>query len=316
MRRRGLVWLGALALLLTGCGSGSSSEGPAGVGGALGERIQAGTSGVDRAPYACPDPLNVTLPPPGADTLPMGATAARICVTSGRPGWRAPPDDLRTGLAHLVRVVNAQPLHGADPGTGCAQFGSSAWALVLRYPDGTRTVTGDNAGCWDLRVGATQREGVRHVYEAYLRALARQRSRSDPPDVIRRAPRCPQHAVPVSEQLQDPVADPTDTHGAVLCVLTAHHGRTIAMPRSAQVALHHDFAAAAGRPTDVEPPRDCRSLAPAAEVMVRGTDAWGSRFSVLFDCDVYRLLPPAAHLYEFVRLLPATERMLRHLLAS
>src|SRR5580765_2744596 len=129
------MWIGALALLLTGCGSGSSSGDAAT---RNGDSIAGNT--VDATPFACPDPRAVPSPPPiGTDTLPTGATAARICATSTTPRWRAPSDDLRTGLAHLVRVVNAQPLLGADPGTGCAQGGRLAWALVLRYPDGTRT---------------------------------------------------------------------------------------------------------------------------------------------------------------------------------
>jgi hypothetical protein len=121
----------------------------------------------------------------------------------------------------------------------------------------------------------------------------------------------------VSAQLQDPVADPTSPGAAlVLCVLTAHHARTIELSRSAVTALHHDLATAADRPTDAPVRRSCRSPAPGAQVLLRGSDPWGGRFSVLFQCDVYRLLPAATYRYQFVRLLPATERTLRHVLSG
>ena len=81
-------------------------------------------------------------------------------------------------------------------------------------------------------------------------------------------------------------------------------------------ALHHDLATTAGRPTDVPVRRGCRSLSPGAQVVLRGSDPWGGRFSVAFQCDVYRLLPAATYRYRFVRLLPATERTLRHVLSG
>jgi hypothetical protein len=312
MRRRWLVGLGALALLLAGCDAGSSSQDTGGSGSGSGPDAP---TGIDNAPYVCPDRTH-QVQPTGADVLPTGATAARLCGVFGTsPAWRAPAGDLRTGLDHLVRLVNSRRILGAQPGTGCAQQGGRSWALVLRYPSGTRTITGDNAGCWDLRVGITERWGAQRVYDAYLAALLRQRRQDGSPGVLHPGPRCPRHAVSVSEQLQDPAADPTALGAAsVLCVLTARDARTVELPRSAVTALHRDLATAAGRPADVRWRSHCRSLAPGAQVLLRGSDAWGGRFSVLFRCDVYRLLPAATYRYRFVRLLPATEQALRQVL--
>ncbi len=179
MRRRWLVGLGALALLLAGCDAGSSSQDTGGAGSG-----PDAPTGIDNAPYVCPDRTH-QVEPTGADILPTGATAARLCGVSGTsPAWRAPSGDLRTGLDHLVRLVNSRRIVGAQPGTGCAQQGGSSWALVLRYPSGTRTITGDNAGCWDLRVGITERWGAQRVYDAYLAALLRQRRQDGSPAVL------------------------------------------------------------------------------------------------------------------------------------
>ena len=312
MGRRWLVGFGALALLLAGCDAGSSSRDTGGSGSGSGP---AAPTGIDNAPYVCPDRTRQVVPT-GADILPTGATAARLCGVSGTsPAWRAPTGDLRTGLDRLVRLVNSRRILGAQPGTGCAQQGGSSWALVLRYPSGTRTITGDNAGCWDLRVGITERWGAQRVYDSYLAALLRQRRDEGSPEVLRPRPRCPEHAVGVSDQLQDPAADPTAAGAvSVLCVLTAHSARTVVLPEPAFAALHRDLSTAARRPPDAPWRRSCTSLAPGAQVLLRGSDPWGGRFSVLFQCDVYRLLPAAAYRYRFVRLLPSTERALHRAL--
>lgn len=292
----------AAVLVLSGCGDGSSSSpGPP-------------APQVVDAPFRCPAPTRLTQPgatDTGSDSLPSGATAARLCAA----GWHA--EDLRSGLDHLVSVVNAQRAVDPRSDTGCGQGRVSAWTIVLRYEGGTRTISADDQSCAHLRVGAARRFGDAHVYDAYVQALLHQRHQQGPPRTAPPSPRCPRHAVPVSRIDQDlPVADPTDAARAVVCVLTPRGARTIAMPRSALAALRHDLTTARIRPTDVDPPADCPSLAPSADVMVNGVDTWGDRFSVSFECDVYRLLPVGTDRYLFVRLRPATARILRGLIAG
>ena len=47
-----------------------------------------------------------------------------------------------------------------------------------------------------------------------------------------------------------------------------------------------------------------------------GVDAWGDPVTLLVECDWYRVLRPGTDRYLFVRMLPSTERMLRHALAG
>ena len=303
MSRSLAVALAALTFVIAGCSSdGSSSSPPA-----------AGPSLVHTA-FRCPDPQVPPASDGGSDSLPGGARAAMLCVHDNHDGWSPPHDRLTTDLDGLVRIVNAQQVHQPKADEGCGGVGAPAWSLVLRYHDGTRTISGDNGGCWDLLVGDTRRVGSARVFHAYLEALLQQRQHETAPDVPLLSPPCPRHAVPVATQLQDLLADASETRTTVACVLTSRDSRTVVLSREMRVALHHDLATAASRPTNVSPRRGCRSLVPGAEILLRGTGSWGDRSMVRVDCDVYRLLPPASSRYEFVRLLPSTERMLRQAL--
>jgi hypothetical protein len=129
----------AVAMLVVGCGGGGTSS--------------------DGTPFACPDPQDQT-PMSGADTLPTGATVALLCFHDNRFVWVPPHGQLRTGLDHLVRVVNAQRVHDPNSEDNCGGVGAPGWTVVLRYADGTRTIQGDNGGCWGLAVGSTERFGA------------------------------------------------------------------------------------------------------------------------------------------------------------
>jgi hypothetical protein len=170
----------AWALLLTGCGwFGPSSE----------PDVAPGPAEVD-APYACPGIGPDRVATPGAKDLPTGAVAARLCV-SDEPGAFLPPaDDVRKRVDSLVRMVNQQPIIGtAVPGprerrtTGCSGPSPPAFAIVFRYPDGTRTISGNPLGCTGhaLQVGNGMRDNSMRVWRTYLRLLAAQRVQDQPP---------------------------------------------------------------------------------------------------------------------------------------
>jgi hypothetical protein len=118
----------------------------------------------------------------GADTLPTGATAALLCFHDNRYAWVPPHGRLAVGLDDLVRVVNAQRAHDPNSEDSCAGVGAPGWTVVLRYADGTRSIQGDNGGCWDLAVGSTERFGATSVWHADLAALLRQREQQGTPD--------------------------------------------------------------------------------------------------------------------------------------
>jgi hypothetical protein len=184
-----------LTLGLTGCGSGSSSGAPT-PGPPL---VVAGT-------FRCPDPeaAATTVVDHGADTLPTGALGAVLCVHDDHVPWSAPRGQLQTGLDDLVGVVNAQRVFHPSPDLACGGVGAPAWTMVLSYPGGTRTISGDNGGCWDLLVGRTQRYGSRHVYDAYLTALVAQRTSQGTPDSRRTPPGCPATSYPATSPAGDP----------------------------------------------------------------------------------------------------------------
>lgn len=226
----------------------------------------------------------------GTDTLPTGATAALLCFHDNRFAWVPPHGRLRSGLDDLVRQVDAQRVHDPSSDDTCGGVGAPAWRMVLRYDGGTRTIAGDNGGCWDLAVGSTERFGAKHVWQTYLSALRRQRHQGSA-DAVFAPAACP-----------------------VLCSIDGQ--QQIRLTGNQVDAFRHDFAPATHRRTHLHGASSCHHLRPRSSVGIVGVDGWGDPFSVLTQCDTYRILQPAHGRYLVVRMLPSTARMLEGLLAS
>jgi hypothetical protein len=314
VRRRAMIVVGAFALLLAGCGGGGSSvdADPSTSGAPTGAAVTA----LDSTPFACPDPQDQT-PMTGADTLPRGAKAALICYRDNHDLWFAPAGSLTEGVGRLVRMVNAQDIHPNAQNENCNADLGPAYSIVFRYADGTRTITGENDGCHPVMVGSTERGGARRLLAAFLNALARQRMHVPPPDVSRRPPACPTDRIEPS----GPLADPAHVVAASLCT---HLGGPWGEQRAglpftpAQVAvLRRDLATAKSRifrPTVGG--HHCRSLVLRGPVRISALDQWGDQFVVDLACDTYTFVPLTEDGFVTVHLLPATARMLGHLLAS
>jgi hypothetical protein len=287
----------AAFLVLAGCGDDSASRD-----GAL---ATAGPTTVD-APFRCADPQAEprAVVDDGSDTLPTGAEAALLCLHDNNTRWAPPRGTLTSGVDRVIRVVNAQAVHDPSSDLPCGGVGAPAWSMVFRYDDGTRTITGDNGGCWDLLVGRTEREGSKAAFEAYLHALVRQRAHEPAPAFHGAAPPCP--ARPRLDVF-GPVADATRARVAALCTGQGHAARRAVLTHAELAILRHDFSTASHREVDEDAMSRC-SADPV--VVVRGLDAWREPFQVYVACGAYRILRPAAATYTFATLLPRTARML------
>jgi hypothetical protein len=299
------VLLVAAALTLAGCGDDSSSSpgSPAG-----------GPAIADR-PFRCPDPKAdpEDVVDRGADTLPTGARAALLCWHDNRVQWAPPHGRLTSDLDAVVGVVNQQESFTPSPDIGCGGVGAPAWSMVFRYADGTRTITGDNGGCWDLLVGSTERYGSKKVYAAYLGALVRQRAQEHPVAFRAVPPRCPAR---VRFDAFDPIADASTARTGVVCVLDGNlTTRRLVLARAELATLRHEIATAARRHTDVDATSACPRN-PSSALQIRGIDAWREPFRVDIACGAYRYLRPGTGRYSFATLLPRTEQMLNQLTRS
>ncbi len=285
----------AALLVLAGCGDQPSSAPQGSV------RV----TGSFRCPDPRADPADVV---DHGDTLPIGAHAALLCFHDNHLPWSPPRGLLTTGLDTVIGVVNGQKVYDPASQLGCGGVGAPAWSMIFRYADGTRTITGDNGGCWDLRVGSTERFGSKKVFEAYLRALVRQRAHEHPRPFHQAPPACP---VRMRLAPFDPIADASTARVASLCVLDRHQRTTrrVALTSAQLATLRDDFATAAQRATGEDAMSRCPADPPPA-LVVRGLDAWREPFQVYVACRVYRILRPAADRYAFATLLPATARML------
>ncbi len=298
----------AATVLFAGCGGRGESSNDV-TPGQPGAQIGTTTT-VDGTPFACPVPSD-RAPVGGADTLPSGARAALLCARDTSAPWVAPRGALRRGLDHLVQVVNTQRVHDPDSEDFCGGVGAPGWTIVLRYADGTRTIQGDNGGCWGLAVGTTQRFGSKRVFDAFNRALLRQRSAESSPETVFPMPPCPSRRDAGSFS---PLADAAHATSAAVCQHRGHKFRPDLLTRTQIRMLRHDFATATTRRTHLDGPSDCHALPATSNGVIVGVDPWGDPFTVLTTCDTYRLLQPARHHYLFARMLPATARMLRPLL--
>jgi hypothetical protein len=293
----------AAMVVLTGCGDATSvpaAEGPATPGPAI----------VD-APFRCPPVQQGDTAIHGSDTLPRGADAALICMSDRGASWTRPPDVLTHGVNHLVDLVNSQKIARPteDPCLGPAGLG---YVIVLRYPGGTRTVSGgSDPGCSHLHVGATERVGTALVLFAYLRALVDQRLGSPVPAARTEPPLSCDQPFTVGELL----AVPQRVTSAIVCQGSEAHWRLVARLDDRQTALlRDDLASSSARRTTSRHFEDKGLVSPHAGVVI-ARDAWGDVFRVDVSDGRYRMLPLAHDAYRFVRMLPATAALLDRILS-
>jgi hypothetical protein len=304
-----LAVLVSAGLVLSACGNGSSPS-----------PVRSAPAVLDAA-FRCPGPHSDAHGDGGSDTLPTGATGALLCRRENHSPWTSPRGVLTTDLDRVVAVVDRQRVHDPASNVGCGGVGAPAWTMVLRYPTGTRTISGDNGGCWDLLVGATRRFGSRRVYAAYLRALLRQRDAAGPPAVRPKAPPCPVRRSPADPALflgaPSPAARSSDVVSGTWCVLHGREWRPVRTATRAQLAvLRHDIRTSAGRRQHDVPDDRCAGLPPSTSTLLAGRDAWGDVLEVDVTCDAYRLTTPPHPRAEFVQMLPATARLLAGLRAQ
>jgi len=294
-----LATLLTAALLLAGCDGDphpatSSPPGPA----------------VLDASFHCPGAHSSARGDGGSDTLPTGATAARLCLRDNHTPWAPPLGLVTTDLDSLVAVVNGQRIFHERPDVGCGGVGGPSWFMVFRYRNGTRTISGDNGGCWDLLVGPTQRFGSTNVFQAYLRALLRQRHEQGAPEVPPMAPRCPVRTSAAEPQLflgvVSPVADPRLVAAGTWCRRVGRSWRRVGTATPAELAvLRHDMRTTSHRDHGLRV-QHCRGLPESTHTLLFGSDPWGEPLEVDITCDVYRLSTPPDPRARFVRMLPGT----------
>jgi hypothetical protein len=297
MARTALLLVGlAVGLLLSACATAQPSID-------LGDPVGA------QVPFRCPDSRAEpsTVADHRGDSLPTGARAALLCVLDNHVPWAAPRGELTSGLDRLVREVNAQKMHDPASPEACGGVGAPTWSMVFRYAGGTRTITGDNGGCWDLRVGSTERMGSRAVFETYLHAKLRQHAREQPRPFHATPPSCPPR---VNLAFFAPAADPSTARVGAVCVLEPHSNRTagrFALAGAQLGVLRRDLATASQRRVDGDALSSCSN---DRALVARGLDAWREPFDVYVECGAYRILQPASVRYSFASLLPRTARML------
>jgi hypothetical protein len=271
----------------------------------------AGASGVTQAPFGCPPPAAPDVVDRAGDTLPTGARAAVLCYRDGHDAWYPPSGTLTSDVDSVVRAANAQRVHDPSSGDGCGGVGAEAWAMVVRYAHGTRTITGDNGGCWDLHVGTTQRFGSRKVFDVYLHALERQRAHGTATHAATTLG-CPTTRVPPSS----PLASPSTMVKGVICTHLGPQPQPVALNRSQVTVLRHDFATESGRRINDTVAARCDSSVLHTPFVISGVDRWGDRFVVSVSCGHYSLTEPMDRHVYVVRPLPSTVRTLTPLVGT
>jgi hypothetical protein len=285
--------LGVVAVLLAACGSSSSSS--------------TQPTGATDASFRCPDPAARARTGSG-DTLPGGATAALICATDGDAAWAAPREALTHHVGRLVSLVNR--LHHEGSKGMCNTAGGPAWRLLLRYPDGVRTVAGDNGGCDSLSVGATKRHGADRVYSAFARALLRQRAHQHPPGAVTSdLPSCPMHGF-----VFVPTAQARLLSRGSWCLRSGRHWHSDGPLTRAQLrVLQHDLATSAARSSYRTPDVSACRDSPGASGQIAGRDAWDDPLRIGFQCGFYVFDSATSRHAVYVRMLPATKAMVSSL---
>jgi len=131
------------------------------------DRLSTGGRSTTHAPFTCPgtqssDDPDVSL------ALPSGATGARICFFGV---FDSPSVVLTDSVDELVNAVNAEPVGYSAPHFVCGGGDEYEYAIVFRYPDGTRAVSTDQ--CSGLVVGRFTRSSG-HLDSTFMSLLRKQ----------------------------------------------------------------------------------------------------------------------------------------------
>jgi hypothetical protein len=306
------VWAAvvASAVILSGCGW-FGPTGPPDI--PSGPRLVA-------AAYACPA-AGTTVDTTGSPRLPRGALAARICrTTDSGPSWLPPRDDLTTRVARLVRLVDRLRISGrADPTTMLKDTGyggpsNPVYAIVVRYADGTRTVSSGQCDGNTLRVGQALRAGSMRVWHRYFRLLAAQRRAGARP-AGRRQGTCDSRSAGFAVT---PLFDVHALVAAQMCPLDrrnrplAHGVRRL---DRAQLQVLRAELLRPQHPYRQSPRLGCMRWHAAEHYMVSVVDALGDRAVLFGQCRTYARARPVESLrIPVIRPLPTTARMWQRLL--
>ncbi len=230
----------------------------------------------------CP-PTDTPLRYPSGD-LPEGAVAVRLCpgaltvAYTGDPigiPVQGPADELITGVAELVDLVNGLPAFEA--GSDCHFDDGPHHVYWFRYPDGdARAVAYAEGGCHTLAVGEelAYRNGER-LATAFASALLDQRAQTTPPaSAATETITCA--TPPMSEPISVlPAAAPLAMTQAVWCEGVApYRMRSAVIPGPLLQRVNDSLL---GKPTEA---RD-RCRMPSYGQTIEGRTAWGDRVSYL-----------------------------------
>jgi hypothetical protein len=314
--RTGFATMTAVALVLGGCGWFGRSHEPG---------IAAGPA-VIHAPFACPAIGPNYVATPGAEDLPTGALAARFCSTDELADWMPPRDDLIGNVDALVRLVDKQRITGvARPGprvpgnVGCGGPSQPSFAIVFRYEDGIRTISGNPMPCKGLalQVGNGVRAHPMRAWHAYFRLLATQRRHESSPEAtLRPAPTActafhGRHAF-------TPLFDARRMTDARACRLRPNGsplvGTTVTLSTRDLSVLRGDLATQEQR--DRTRSSHPRCLTGAIDrYLVVAHDVWGDRTVLYGHCNLYSPMTAIASFEPSTfRALSATLRLLARLL--
>lgn len=222
------------------------------------------------APFRCPTPgsapaRNV------ANYLPSGATGALLCYDT--PYLYSPRKILdATELDALLLAVDRAPIRYVAPNVTCSGNGMPTYALVLRYPSGTRTVSMEE--CRGLALGPYTRNAPTDLDRQFERSLL---SRGT---VAQNPPTCPL-----------PDANPPLGTGDLRHVVAARYcppGSSGHALTPAQLSRLQRWGSSL-EPASTQPEGSCSPPA-AGWPHLALTDAWGNTFRVTIECRGRRYL--------------------------
>jgi hypothetical protein len=287
----------AMLLLIVHTNEGGNSSPPPGL-------------GYDAASFHCPSPRAVARRTGGGErALQHGATEAMICPPVGDRSWIAPNQRLTTGLAGLVDLVNAST-PAASPGQNCvSSMESISYVLVLRYPDGVRTISGEPGLCDSLDFGHEFRSGASAVWQRYLRLLAAQRAYKRPTGSTERA-RCPMSP---GTAAVSPLPQLASLRLGRLCrsgPRATWSGRGIAVPQRLLDAVRYDVR---HRTQPRASSTRCEERQVRRIFYLAATDEWGDRVLFRIECAGVTLVRPDGNPVEPSALRPRARHLMETL---
>lgn len=146
------------------------------------DRLDTGGAPTTDAPFTC-GAAKTAQEPDVTASLPLGATAARICSDGG---FYTPRQVLTEGVADLVQAVNRAPLSYSPPNYLCSPYaGAYTYTIVFDYPSGTRSVTWEP--CRGMELGRFTRGGPMRLDRTFMTKLEEQHGAALQPGA---APEC------------------------------------------------------------------------------------------------------------------------------